>query len=672
MRSVILRSLAVIGVGALILTGVLYIASTVDGRSPGVLAVRLTQPMPDDDRLALVTTSVEVVFSEPVDEESAERAVVISPAVAGSASWSGATLTITPSQPLELDTRYTVAIGAGIRDLAGNVMSDDPPSFEFATVGRPVLAAANPPDGATDVSAGSPIFLTFSTLMDTESVEAALEISPETGAQLIWSGRLLQILPTEALEPGTDYRVTVGARATDVAGVPLAGPATIEFRTEAAGLEGTLVPAAGTAGIATTTAIGVIFDEPIDPATADADLISLTPSVGGTVQVVSLPGDGSSEEGTGRALIFTPSSALPPNTTFTVEVQPGMVGVEGGRLAGPLSWTFTTGVPVEAISNQITFISDRAGVANVWAMNPDGSGQRQLTAELAPVLDYAVAPNGDSLVVADGYRLVFQRADGSDRRVLTSADVIEFDPSYSPDGRRVAFGRADGESGRGLGLWEWQVGGGDAEPITLPPEVGSSPSPRPSDAARSTPLRAPRYSPDGAALAFVDASGRVGILELPSERLTTVPFLAGATPIWVPGSTAILVTGASGEGSTTVDAPVRPMTPAAADAVYRLSRSGTTLESEPFDPGARVIAVAPDGRIAFADDGLWVADTPDGDDARRVLEGVQIRSGAFAPGASELVIEVQVGGRTRLELVVIATGERSRLLDDGTRPRWHP
>ena len=32
-------------------------------------------------------------------------------------------------------------------------------------------------------------------------------------------------------------------------------------------------------------------------------------------------------------------------------------------------------------------------------MNADGTGQRQVSAELEPVLDYAVAPDGSSLVV---------------------------------------------------------------------------------------------------------------------------------------------------------------------------------------------------------------------------------------------------------------------------------
>jgi len=50
MRSVLLRTLAVIGAGGLVLAGVLFVASTVDARPPEVDGIRLTQPSTDDRR----------------------------------------------------------------------------------------------------------------------------------------------------------------------------------------------------------------------------------------------------------------------------------------------------------------------------------------------------------------------------------------------------------------------------------------------------------------------------------------------------------------------------------------------------------------------------------------------------------------------------------------------
>src|SRR3712207_7077781 len=69
------------------------------------------------------------------------------------------------------------------------------------------------------------------------------------------------------------------------------------------------------------------------------------------------------------------------------------------------------------------FRSDQGGVANVWATNPDGSGEHQVSTELTPVLDYAVAPDGSRLVVADGSRLVAIRDRKSTRLNSSHANI---------------------------------------------------------------------------------------------------------------------------------------------------------------------------------------------------------------------------------------------------------
>ena len=448
MRAVLLRSLAVIGVGAIVLAGVLYVATTFDGRPPSVLEVRLTAPVADDERVALINTSIEVAFSEPVEPESAEEAVRIEPAVAGAVSWSGSTMRITPADPLELETAYAVTIAAGIRDLAGNRMTEPPPPFEFVTAGRPSLVESVPEDGADEVPLDGPIALTFSTLMDTASVDDQLTLSPAFEHELRWSGELLEIVPTQPLEPGRDYEVSIGADAADAAGVTLDEPVSLAFRTVSPGLAAeTIVPADGVDGIAPTAPIAVIFDRPIDPSSVSGDQLTISPDVAGTLEVVALPGDPPDDDGAGSLLRFTPSGPMPPNTTFEVELATGPATTTGETMGEPLTWTFTTGPPTAAVSNGIAFITDRGGVANVWFMNADGSGQRQVSVELEPVLDYAVAPDGSSLIVSDGRRLIYQLADGTDRRILTDDEHLEFDPTYSPDGQLVAFGRADAETG---------------------------------------------------------------------------------------------------------------------------------------------------------------------------------------------------------------------------------
>lgn len=673
MRAVILRSLVVITAGVIVLAGVLFVASTVDGRAPIVIGVALTQPLPDDPARALITTSVEITFSEPVETDAAD-AIGFEPAVVGGVSWSGSTLIFTPASPLDLETEYTLTVAAGIEDLAGNAMVDAHPPFVFETAGRPSVVGTLPLDGADVVPLDDVIAVTFSSLMDTASVEAELSLRPGFAHELRWSGELLEVVPAEPLTAGRDYEITIGADASDVAGVAIGEAITFGFRTVAPGLRAeTLVPADEIDGIAPTTSIAVIFDRPIDPESFDDDVLQITPDVVGTLEAVALPDD----PGVRRVLRFTPSGPLPANTTFEIELAPGLVSTTGGTLAEPISWSFTTGAPTATVSNQLTFITDRAGVANVWAMNADGSGTRQLSAELSPIGDYAVAPDGTSLVVADGRHLTFLRPDGSDRRVITPEGFLDFDPTYAPDGLHVAFGRADASSGEGLGLWQWEVGGGDPIRIELPPDLLASPVPDDEEAAHR--LRAPRYAPDGQAIAFVDADGGIGIVELPAQRLTLIEGSAAAPPAWLPDSLAILVT--RGDlGPATFTAPVAPMSAGGDSEVAVVYRSGTRSEPAGFGSGARVAAVAPDGRIAYLDpDGtLRVAD--DLGTIGSVAPGLadaRIGAAAFAPSLDAMVIVVvgaddDIDGAGRVELLDFVSGERTVLARQGLRPRWLP
>ena len=684
MRSVILRSLVVIVAGGLVLAGVLYVASTIDARAPEVLEVNLTQPVDGDSGVALITTSLEIVFSEPVEPDTASAALSLDPEVNGGVSWSGSTMIFTPSDPLALETDYRLEMRAGVRDLSGNEMSELPPPFEFRTACRPTLVDASPADGDSDVPVDGPIALTFSSLMDTASVEAALRLRPSFAHELRWSGELLEIVPTQPLRPGSEYEISIQDDAADVAGVALGEPIGLRFTTVAPGLAvQTLVPADGIDGIAPTTPIAVIFDRPIDPGSVGDGLLAITPDVAGTLSVTPMPDDAPAEDGSGRVLQFVPSGSLPANTTFEVSLQTGVASVVGGELGREVVWSFTTGAPVATISNQITFVSDRAGIDNVWAMNPDGTGKRQLTAELAPVLDYAVAPDGSSLVVADGRRLVYQRADGTERRLLTDAADVEFDPSYAPNGQRIVFGRADAESGGGLGLWEWRVEGGDPTPVELPSGLEASPAPS-AFTADQPPLRAPRYSPDGEALAFVDSSGSVEILELSSGRLTIVPFSAGGPPMWLPSSSAVLITGREADGVDEADdavddlaAPVTPLAPDRADEVFRIARSGTAAVATAFGTGSRVLSVSAQGEVAYVDGlgALHVAPRAGSPGGASLLDGERVLDAAFAPGEPAVVVVLGRGDSDApgsVERLQLGDGRRSEIAPSGSLPRWVP
>ncbi|MCA1587529.1 MAG: hypothetical protein LC744_02315, partial [Chloroflexi bacterium] len=306
-------------------------------------------------------------------------------------------------------------------------------------------------------------------------------------------------------------------------------------------------------------------------------------------------------------------------------------------------------------------------------------GQRQVSTELTPVLDYAVSPDGSRLVVADGRRLVTMRADGSGRSVITDDEHLEFDPAYAPDGQRLAFGRADAATEEGLGLWISSADGNDATEVEFPREIGAEPTPSPSggDPGKGT-LRSPRFSPDGQALAFVDVGdGAVGILELPADRVTRVEATATSPAEWLPDSSGLLVTHRprpDGQPLVRPDGLVHPMEPEPPDemAIGGVSRSGVSLAPTDFgrDPGATLAGIDRDGRVAYLAAGrLHVADGPH-DEGELVPATAEetVLAAAFASGEDAMVIVVA----GRLELLDLATGERTVLVREGSRPRWLP
>ena len=166
-------------------------------------------------------------------------------------------------------------------------------------------------------------------------------------------------------------------------------------------------------------------------------------------------------------LTETPTITLTPLPTVTVTHTPMLTLTPTGTPTPTPTPTYTptytpTGTPTltrTAIvipatppgggGGKIAFASDRSGKPNIWLVNEDGTGLKQLTDLQDGACQPEWSPDGKKLVFVspcavdrDYYPnagLFLMNADGSDQKLLMKFPGGDYDPAWSPDGKYIAF-----------------------------------------------------------------------------------------------------------------------------------------------------------------------------------------------------------------------------------------
>jgi hypothetical protein len=335
-------------------------AAASDTAAPTVAA---RSPAPGATGVA-TTAAVSATFSEALDPATVSGATVELRSAAGvlvtagvAYAAAGFTVTLTPSAPLASGVTYTATLrggSAGIKDVAGNALAADS-VWSFTTIPdttAPTITVRSPTAGATGVSVGTNVTVTFSEAMNAATVSGTtFELRTPAGtlvaAAVSYSAttRVATLNPTVDLAGGTTYTATVRggtAGVQDVAANPLASDSVWSFTTAGDATAPTITsrsPLAGATGVAIGANVTATFSEAVDGTTINTTTVELRSPAGVLMPaVVSL-------NASARTVTLNPTGNLVNGTTYTATVRGGVSGVKdlaGNALSADAVWSFTT------------------------------------------------------------------------------------------------------------------------------------------------------------------------------------------------------------------------------------------------------------------------------------------------------------------------------------------
>ncbi|MBV9923495.1 MAG: PD40 domain-containing protein [Acidobacteria bacterium] len=184
-----------------------------------------------------------------------------------------------------------------------------------------------------------------------------------------------------------------------------------------------------------------------------------------------------------------------------------------------------------APDGRIVYASMAGGGWDIWAMNADGTGQRQLTAGARSNYGPSVSSDGRYVVFVSNraggpFNIWRMDADGGNPLRLTSGRGENF-PHVTPDGRWVVYATVGG--GQEPAVWKVPIAGGEAVRLT------------------SKPASWPFVSPDGKSFVCTYGEGQFA-----ANRLAVIPIEGGepthtyevaptfrANTVWLPDNRGI-------------------------------------------------------------------------------------------------------------------------------------
>jgi len=390
-------------------------AVTPDTTTPGVISISPANAVTG----VPVTTSVVVAFSEPINPILSANAIYLSSGgiqITGAYVISGATVTVTPDQPLPGSALISVSV-SGVGDFAGNGYSYF--SSQFTTAAStdttpPAVLSVSPASGGTAAPQYTNIILTFSEALNPATVSNANFglLSGATGLSTYVSrspdSRTVTL--NASLPASSTITVVASHNVTDLAGNQLPDFSS-QFTTLAAADSNTpyvvsQTPLNGATNVAANSVVTLSMSKPMN-VTSVQNAFHVSQNgmlVNGVVQVT----------GGGTIIQFSPAVSFSAGAFVQVFLENTAVD--------------TIGIPVNAYNGQFTIAGTQIGTAfSVVRTSPSNTSARALPTTVLDVefnkdLDPATV-NHDNVKLMLGDRLV------SGTLTLNNGRVIRFKPS---------------------------------------------------------------------------------------------------------------------------------------------------------------------------------------------------------------------------------------------------
>jgi methionine-rich copper-binding protein CopC len=264
-------------------------------------------------------------------------------AVAATVTYNDATrtATLTPAAALAPGATYTASV-SGAKDAANNVMAGTV-TWSFTTTvpdtTPPTVTGQTPAPGATGVSIGATVTVTFGESVQSGTISLVLKDAANNTipGTLTYNDttRTATFTPTSTLSPSTTYTATVSG-AKDPSGNTMTAPVAWSFTTVVPDttppVVGTKTPAAGATNVSLSTTVTATFNEAVQSGTIT---FTLKDSLNNTVPATL------SYNATTFTATLTPLSALANGGTYTATVS-GAKDLSNNTMAAPVTWSFTT------------------------------------------------------------------------------------------------------------------------------------------------------------------------------------------------------------------------------------------------------------------------------------------------------------------------------------------